>query len=271
MLVEQRFFVGDRLQVNRIVEPAEAFADAEVIIPYPAAHQWQYDAAAQYRRIVGVITFQVTYRIVADAPGQLSVVHLVEPEFAVQRGRFDDSAGHAAAAQFARKLIIGLRCGQVVDPGAVEDALHEQVAADRLPVEGHVQVAVKDARDQRAGPTLFGQPAEVFDVFDHSLLLRGGVVDHAALSFGGLELAELRLRALFHTRHRCGFQRPLCRIPCLLQLFIRTVLVAEPVAEIGGHRFSRIRIVVDEAPVVPFAVDATRNVHADYGVTLFGL
>ena len=178
LFVEEGLFVGDGLQIDRIVEPAEAFTDSEIVVPYTTTHQWKHYASTQYRGVVPIVAFQVAYGIVTDTTGQLSVVHLVEPEFAVQRSRFNNTAWHTATTQFSRSLIVGLWGCQVVDPGTVEDAFYKQMSADRLAVEGHVQVSVEDTCNERTGPILLSQLAEVFDIFDNGLLLSGDIVDN---------------------------------------------------------------------------------------------
>jgi len=187
----------------------------------------------------------------------------------VQPDRGDQGAGSIRLAVLERGGLVGLGAGEVVDPGGAEEAVELQVAARRLAAEGREEVAIEAPGHDRPRPGLLDRPRICEDSLGDQLVRAAIVVDRVELGSRVAQHAGRRLAPVEsgHFRLREPRARP---SPGRRQARVVRVARLEPGAEMARHRRARVRLVTQEAPVVPLAVDPPGDLDARQGAALLG-
>ena len=125
-----------------------------------------------------------------------------------------------------------------------------------------MQVAIEHARNQFSAPILFGQLAEINNVFGHHLLLSGKIVNHAPIPSGVFKGPVVGQEPVCLTRNGGGCKGELVGFPGHLQRFIGLVFRTEPLPEVAGHGRAGVGVVVNKAPIMPLAINSARQVQS---------
>ena len=189
------------------------------------------------------------------------LVHLVQPELAVQVHRLDQPPRQSGTARQPAVLVVGLRRTEEIDVRGGQDILFAQMPACRLPAEKGKVIAVETAHRDRARPVFLHHRSKAQYALCHHLVLALVIVDDRLLL---LRVAVDAGRGLvpLHAGHRRRGQGDGRLPPRLAQRLVGTIFFFQILAEITLHRLGNIRVVLHKGPLVMLPVQAVGNLDA---------
>ena len=171
---------GYILHVCGVVPPAAAHQRAEIVEPHAAAAQKraQHELAQNLYALLQRIHLQAA-KVNISQMGRL--VHLVQPQLAMQVHRLYQPARQCGAAWETAVLVVGLRRTKEIDIRGGENILLAKVSARRLTTKQRKVIAVETADCHGARPVFPHNLGKAKNALRHHLVLAFVIVGHRLL------------------------------------------------------------------------------------------